>query len=73
METRAQKVAQEMNAEYFTISSKDGTHVTSLFRRFTSLAFEKSVQALITPKDLNAVKNNIKSKDSLLNFRSIFF
>lgn len=71
MEKKAIKVAQEMNAELFLVSSKEGSAVRTLFRRFTSLAFENAVQKLITPSDLHKVKNNISSEYRLIYIISI--
>lgn len=62
LEAHANLVAQELDAEYFSISSKNGTEVNNLFKRFTALAFENSVQKLIKPPDYYAVKNNLSSK-----------
>lgn len=64
LEAHANHVAQEMDAEYFSVSSKDGTEVNNLFKRFTGLAFENSVQKLIKPPDYHAVKNNLSSEFS---------
>lgn len=62
LEAHANLVAQEMDAEYFSVSSRDGTEINSLFKRFTGLAFENSVQKLIKPPDYHAVKNNLSSE-----------
>jgi Ras-related protein Rab-36 len=61
LESHATFIAQEIDAEYFSVSSRDGTEVPNLFKRFTSLAFDNAVQLLIRPPDYNIVKNNIKS------------
>lgn len=68
LEIHANLVAQELDAEYFSISSKDGTEVNNLFKRFTALAFENSVQKLIKPQDYHTVKNNLSSKFESLDF-----
>lgn len=69
LESHARFIAQEIDAEYFSTSSRDGTQVTNLFKRMTSLSFDKTVQKLIRPPDYNIVKNNIKSKfDCFLKF-----
>lgn len=62
LEAHANVIAQELDAEYFSVSSKDGTEVDNLFRRFTALAFENSIQKLIRPPDYHTVKNNISSE-----------
>ena len=62
LEAHANFVAQEMDAEYFSVSSKNGTEVNNLFKRFTGLAFENSVQKLIKPPDYHSVKNNLSSE-----------
>lgn len=62
LEAHANFVAQELDAEFFSVSSKDGSEVNNLFKRFTALAFENSVQKLIRPPDYHAVKNNISSE-----------
>lgn len=62
IEVKSNLVAQELDAEYFSISSRDGTEVSNLFKRFISLAFENSVQKLIRPPDYNLVRNNLKRK-----------
>lgn len=62
LEEHANVIAQELDAEYFSVSSKDGTEVDNLFRRFTALSFENSIQKLIKPPDYHSVKNNISSK-----------
>lgn len=59
IEAHANFIAQELDAEYFSVSSKDGTEVNNLFKRFTALAFENSVQKLIKPPDYYTVKNNL--------------
>lgn len=64
LECHANVIAQELDAEYCSISSKDGTEVNNLFKRFTALAFENSVQKLIKPPDYHTVKNNLSSKFS---------
>ncbi|CRK95558.1 CLUMA_CG009022, isoform A [Clunio marinus] len=61
LEAHARIIAQDLDAEYISVSSKEGTEVNNLFRRFTSLAFDKSVQKLIMPSDYNKVKNNISN------------
>lgn len=62
LEIHANLIAQELDAEYFSISSKEGTEVNELFKRFTALAFENSVQKLIKPPDYYTVKNNLSSE-----------
>lgn len=62
LEAHANFVAQELDAEFFSVSSKDGSEVNNLFKRFTALAFENSVQKLIRPPDYHAVKNSISSE-----------
>lgn len=62
LEAHANLIAQEMDAEYFSVSSRDGTEVNNLFKRFTGLAFENSVQKLIRPPDYNTVKNSLSSE-----------
>lgn len=62
LEAHANVIANVIDAEYFSVSSKDGTDVDNLFRRFTALAFENSIQKLIKPPDYHKVKNNIASK-----------
>lgn len=62
LEAHANFVAQELDAEYFSVSSKNGTEVNNLFKRFTGLAFENSFQKLIKPPDYHTVKNNLSSK-----------
>lgn len=62
LEAHANLIAQEMDAEYFSVSSRDGTEVNNLFKRFTGLSFENSVQKLIKPPDYHTVKNNLSSK-----------
>lgn len=62
LEIHANLIAQELDAEYFSISSKEGTEVNDLFKRFTALAFENSVQKLIKPPDYHTVKNNLSSE-----------
>lgn len=62
LEAHANLVAQELDAEYFSVSSKSGNEVNNLFKRFTALAFENSVQKLIKPPDYYTVKNNLSSK-----------
>lgn len=64
LEAHASCMAQELDAEFFAVSSKDGSEVNNLFKRITSLAFENSVQKLIRPPDYNTVKNNISSEYS---------
>lgn len=61
MEAHANNIAQELDAEYFSISSKDGTEVNNLLKRFTGLAFENSLQKLIKPPDYHTVKNNLSN------------
>lgn len=61
LESHASFIAQEIDAEYFSTSSRDDKEVTNLFRRIVSLAFDNSVQRLIRPADYHVVKNNIKS------------
>jgi len=63
LETQATLMAQELDAEYFSVSSKEGKEVANLFKRFVSLAFENSVQKLIRPPDYHLVRNNLKSKE----------
>lgn len=62
IEMHANFIAQELDAEYISVSSKDGSGVNDLFRRFTALAFENSVQKLIRPPDYHTVKNNLSSE-----------
>lgn len=62
LEAHANLVAQELDAEYFSVSSKNGTEVNNLLKRFIALAFENSVQKLIKPTDYYTVKNNLSSK-----------
>lgn len=62
LEAHANFVAQELDAEYFSVSCKEGSEVNNAFKRFTSLAFENSVQKLIRPPDYHTVKNNLSSK-----------
>lgn len=62
LEAHAYLVAQELDAEYFSVSCKEGTEVNNVFKRFTSLAFENSVQKLIRPPDYHTVKNNLSSE-----------
>jgi small GTP-binding protein len=62
LEAHANLVAQELDAEYFSVSSKNGSEVYNLFKRFTALAFENSVQKLIKPPDYYTVKNSLSSK-----------
>jgi small GTP-binding protein len=62
LEAHANFVAQELDAEYFSVSSKTGAEVSNLFKRFTALAFENSVQKLIRPPDYYTVKNNLSSE-----------
>lgn len=62
LEAHAHFIAQELDAEFVSVSSKDGNEVNNLFKRFTALAFENSVQKLIRPPDYHAVKNNISSE-----------
>jgi GTPase SAR1 family protein len=62
LEAHATFIAQEIDAEYFSTSSRDNVEVTSLFKRFVSLSFDNSVQRLIRPPDYNVIKNNIKSE-----------
>lgn len=62
IEAHANLIAHEMDAEYFSVSSREGTEVNNLFKRFTGLAFENSVQKLIKPPDYHTVKNNLSSK-----------
>lgn len=64
LEAHASLMAQELDAEFFAVSSKDGSEVNNLFKRIASLAFENSIQKLIRPPDYNAVKNNISSEYS---------
>lgn len=73
LEAHANFVAQELDAEYFSVSSKDATEVSNLFRRFIGLAFENSVQKIIKPPDYHAVKNNLSSEFSLLMFMTNVF
>lgn len=68
LEIHANLVAQELDAEYVSISSNDGTEVNNLFKRFTALAFENSVQKLIKPPDYHSVKNNLSSKYPVEDF-----
>ena len=67
LESHARYIAQEIDAEYFSTSSRDDREVSNLFRRIASLAFDNSVQKIIRPADYHVVKNNIKSK--ILNFK----
>ncbi|KAG5677731.1 hypothetical protein PVAND_007462 [Polypedilum vanderplanki] len=62
IEAHAEFIAQEVDAEYFSTSSRDDIEVTNLFKRFVSLSFDNSVQRLIRPPDYNVIKNNIKSE-----------
>lgn len=62
LEAHANLFAQELDAEYFSVSSKDGSEVNNLFKRFTALAFENSIQKLIKPPDYHTVKNNLSSE-----------
>lgn len=62
LEAHGNLVAQELDAEYFSVSSKEGSEVNNLFKRLTALAFENSVQKLIKPPDYHTVKNNLSSK-----------
>lgn len=62
IESHASFMAQEIDAEYFSTSSRDGMQVSNFFKRFISLSFDNSVQRLIKPHDYNIVKNNIKSE-----------
>lgn len=62
LEAHACFIAQEIDAEYISTSSRDNVEVTNLFKRFVSLAFDNSVQSLIKPPDYHIVKNNIKSE-----------
>lgn len=66
LEAHANFVAQELDAEFISISSKNRCEVKNLFKRFTALAFENSVQKLIRPPDYHAVKNNISSEFTLM-------
>lgn len=68
LEAHAHFVAQELDAEFFSVSSKDGSEVNNLFKRFTALAFENSVQKLIRPPDYHDVKNNISSEYEITLF-----
>lgn len=61
LEAHAVLVAQELDFEYFSVSAKKGTEVNNLFRRFTALSFESSIQKLITPRDYE-IKNNLSSE-----------
>lgn len=60
-ERDAELIAHQMNAEHFSVSAREGTNVVNLFKRLTALAFESSVQKLITPPDYNLIRNNIIS------------
>ena len=62
LEAHANFVAQELDAEFFSVSSKNASEINNLFKRFTALAFENSVQKLIRPPDYYTVKNNLTSK-----------
>lgn len=43
METSALKVAEEINAEYWSVSSKSGENVKGLFRRLAAVTFEQAI------------------------------
>ncbi|CAO1328655.1 unnamed protein product [Diamesa tonsa] len=58
-EKEAEAIAHQMNAEHISVSAREGTNVVNLFKRLTALAFESSVQKLITPPDYNLIRNNI--------------
>ena len=62
IEAHANFIAQELDAEFISVSAKEGSEVNNLFKRLTALAFENSVQKLIRPPDYHTVKNNLSSK-----------
>lgn len=43
MEMHALKVAEEINAEYWSVSSKSGENVKGLFRRIAAVTFEQAI------------------------------
>lgn len=43
MEMSAFKVAEDINAEYWSVSSKSGENVTELFRRIAAITFEQAI------------------------------
>lgn len=73
LETHANFIAQELDAEFVSVSSKEGSEVNNLFKRFTALAFESSVQKLMRPPDYHAVKNNISSELTSKNHQQNLF
>ena len=72
IERDAVEVAQQMNAEFFAVSSLTSCQVTKFFQRLAAIAFEQEVQRAITPSDINLFGNNIISKSEIFKFYKSF-
>ncbi|XP_057654803.1 ras-related protein Rab-34-like [Diorhabda carinulata] len=59
MEICAIKMATKLNGEYWSISSKIGTNVDSLFRRIAALTFIESIEMEFASKQTNKIGNNL--------------
>jgi small GTP-binding protein len=68
LEAEAVLVAQELDCEYISVSSKHGTEINNMFKRLAALAFECRVLKLITPLDYHNVKNNLSGKCKTKDF-----
>ncbi|XP_065086808.1 ras-related protein Rab-36 [Ochlerotatus camptorhynchus] len=63
VEREAETMANDLQAEYWSVSAQTGENVTQLFQRLTALAFDSAVQRLMGPN--NPVVH--PSGNSLLN------
>lgn len=66
IESEAIKMAQELQAEYWSVSAQTGENVTRFFRRVTALAFDGAVQRMMEPNNpvVHPSGNSLLSKFS---------
>lgn len=55
MEVNVMKIANQMNAEYWAVSSKTGKNIKDLFFRVAALCFENSVKCEIELREKEVV------------------
>lgn len=61
MEMKALKVAEELNAEYWSVSSKSGENVKEFFRRVAAITFEQAILRELESQDARTGKLQIGS------------
>lgn len=61
MEMKALKVAEELNAEYWSVSAKSGENVKEFFRRVAAITFEQAILRELESQDARTGKLQIGS------------